>query len=155
MPEDAIPEQRANEDGSLIMDRAAANYILDRLHAAQNDLYGGGPSAALEEILTPGVEWTVPGRNAIAGHYRGLQEVLDYFRRRRDLADGTFRMMRRDVLVGDGDRVAALTDGVATIAGVERQWSTVGLYDIAGGQIAACRLLPLDASEFDAIWSAA
>ena len=72
---------------------------------------------------------------------------------RRDLAAGTFRLHRRDVLVGDGDRIAALTDGRATIAGAEHHWSTVGLYDVTGQQVAACWLLPLDPAAFDAIWT--
>jgi hypothetical protein len=63
-------------------------------------------------------------------------------------------MERHDVLVGDGDRLAALTDGTATIRGVEHRWSTVGLYDVIDDQIAACWLLPLDPRAFDAIWSA-
>jgi hypothetical protein len=58
-----------------------------------------------------------------------------------------------DVLVGEGDHVAALTDGSATIDGVERRWSTVGLYRIEGGRVAACWLLPLDPDAFDAIWT--
>jgi ketosteroid isomerase-like protein len=133
--------------------RAAAIDLLDRLHEAQNDFYGGGFGAALLEVLAPNVTWIVPGKSAIAGTYRGLEGVLAYMRRRRDLADRTFRMERRDVLVGEGDRVAALTDGVATIREVEYRWSTVGLYDVVDGRIAACRLLPLDQRAFDAIWS--
>lgn len=62
-------------------------------------------------------------------------------------------MHRRDVLVGDGDRLAALVDGSATIRGVDHRWSTVGLYDVADGRIAACWLLALDQVAFDAIWS--
>ena len=135
------------------MNRAKAIQLLDRLHAAQNEFYAGGSSAALEELLAPGITWTVPGENRIAGTYRGRAEVLDYMRARRELAERSFRMERRDVLVGDGDRVAALTDGVATIRGRERRWSTVGLYELDGGQITACWLLPLDPVEFDSIWA--
>ena len=62
-------------------------------------------------------------------------------------------MHRRDVLVGEGRRIAALTDGSATIAGAERRWSTVGLYDVTEWQVRACWLLPLDQAAFDAIWS--
>ena len=97
--------------------------------------------------------WTVPGDNRIAGNYRGLEDVFDYFRRRRELADHTFQMTRRDVLVGDGDRVAALTDGFATIGDADHRWSTVGLYEVIDQRIAACWLLPLDQRAFDAIWS--
>ena len=136
------------------MIRDTALGVLDRLHKAQNEFYAGGSGAALEQLLAPNITWTVPGDNRIAGTYGGLDEVFGYFRRRRDLADHTFQMERRDVLVGDGDRVAALTDGFATIRNVDHRWSTVGLYDVIGRQIAACWLLPLDQRAFDAIWSA-
>jgi ketosteroid isomerase-like protein len=135
------------------MNRDTAIALLDRLHAAQNEFYAGGSAAALQPLLAANITWTVPGDNRIAGTYRGLEEVLDYFRRRRDLADRTFRMERRDVLVGDGDRVAALTDACATIRDVEHRWSTAGLYDVVDQRIAACWLLPLDRRSFDAIWS--
>jgi hypothetical protein len=79
--------------------------------------------------------------------------VLDYFRRRQDLAERTFQINRRDMLVGDGDRIAALNYGIATIGGVEHGWSTVGLYGAVDGQIAASWLLPLDQQSFDSIWS--
>jgi ketosteroid isomerase-like protein len=136
------------------MKRDTAIDLLDRLHTAQNEFYAGGSGAALEQLLAPNITWTVPGDNRIAGTYRGLEEVFGYFRRRRELADHTFQMQRRDVLVGDGHRIAALTDGVATIGGAEHRWSTVGLYELVGGRIAACWLLPLDQRAFDAIWSA-
>jgi ketosteroid isomerase-like protein len=136
------------------MNRDAAIRLLDRLHDAQNKFYAGGSGAALEQILAPDIIWTVPGENRIAGTYRGHEEVFSYFSRRRDLAGRTFQMKRRDVLVGEADRVAALTDGQATIGGVEHDWSTVGLYVVRDGQIAACWLLPLDQKAFDAIWSA-
>jgi ketosteroid isomerase-like protein len=136
------------------MDRDAAVDLLDRLHKAQNEFYADGSGAALKRLLAPNITWTVPGENRIAGTYRGVEGVFGYFRRRRDLAGRTFRMKRRDVLVGDGDRLAALTDGFATIRGVARRWSTVGLYHVMGRQIAACWLLPLDQRGFDAIWSA-
>jgi uncharacterized protein len=136
------------------MNRETAIDLLDRLHQAQNEFYAGGSGAALEQMLAPGIAWTVPGDNRIAGIHRGLEEVFGYFRRRRELADRTLRMQRRDVLVGDGDRVAAVTDGFATIRNVDHRWSTVGLYEVTDRQIAACWLLPLDQSAFDAIWSA-
>jgi ketosteroid isomerase-like protein len=135
------------------MNRDTALGLLDRLHKAQNDFYAGGSGAALQQLLAPDITWTVPGDNRIAGTYRGLKEVLGYFRRRRDLADHTFQMTRRDVLVGDGDRIAALTDGFATIRNVDHRWSTVGLYHVIDQHIAACWLLPLDQHAFDAIWA--
>jgi uncharacterized protein len=140
------------------VDRPAAIALLEHLHRAQNEFYAGGSADALAGLLTPGITWTVPGHSPLAGTYRGRPQVLGYFAMRRDLAARTFQITRRDVLVGDGDRFAALTDGRATIAGAEHHWSTVGLYDAAGPQdqvvqVAACWLLPLDQAAFDAIWT--
>jgi ketosteroid isomerase-like protein len=135
------------------VDRAHAEAVLARLHAAQASFYAGEDSAAVREVLTDDIAWHVPGENAIAGDYHGVDAVLDYFTRRRDLADRSFRMHPRDILVGSGDTVAALTDGTATIGGVDHAWSTVGLYRLDGDRIAECWLLPLDARTFDAIWS--
>ena len=136
------------------MDRARAIALLDELHEAQNEFYAGGEGAPLRQLLTPDITWIVPGANHIAGRYRGVDAVFDYFRRRREFANGTFRMHRRDILVGEGDRLAALTDGTATIAGRQRCWSTVGLYDtVDERRIAGCWLLPFDQREFDSIWS--
>ena len=58
-----------------------------------------------------------------------------------------------DLLTGDGDRVAVLTDGVATLGGREERWSTVGLYRLRAELVAGCWLLPLDPAAFDRIWS--
>jgi ketosteroid isomerase-like protein len=126
------------------MNRDTAIGLPGRLHKAQNEFDAGGSGAALQQLLAPNITWTVPGDNRIAGTYRGLKEVLDYFRRRRDLADHTFQMKQRDVLVGDEDRFAALTDSFATIRNVDHRWSTVGLYEVIDQHITACWLLPLD-----------
>ena len=99
------------------MDREEARGILARLHEAQGAFYAGGPEEPLRALLTEDIAWTVPGSNAIAGEYRGIDAVMAYFRRRRDLAARTFRMHPGDLLVGDGDRVAVLTDGTAVIGG--------------------------------------
>jgi ketosteroid isomerase-like protein len=133
--------------------RAEAERVLAHLHDAQRAFYAGGPAEPLHAVLTDDILWVVPGTNAIAGEYRGLDAVIDYFTRRRELADHSFRMHPGELLVGDGDHVAALTDGTATIDGVEHRWSTVGLYRLREGRVAACWLLPLDAAAFDAIWS--
>ena len=102
--------------------------------------------------MTDDVVWHVPGRNAIAGEYRGIDEVVAYFQRRRDIAGRTLRLHPGELLVGAGDHLAMLTDGTAVIAGIECRWSTVGLYLVRDDQIAACWLLPLEPEAFDEIW---
>jgi ketosteroid isomerase-like protein len=135
------------------MDRDHAVRVLGRLHEAQGAFYAGGDGAALHDLLTDDIAWHVPGDNAIAGVYIGRDAVMAYFARRRDLASRTFRMHPGEVLVGDRDHVAVLTDGTATIAGRPRRWSTIGLYRLRGDRVAACWLLPLDQAGFDAVWA--
>lgn len=136
------------------VDRRRAVEIVDRFHAAQSAFYVGGDTDAVRALLTEDVAWHVPGRDAIAGDYRGTDAVLAYCTRRGELAGRTFRMHPGDVLVGDGDDVAVVTDGTVVRGGVERRWSMVGLCRIRGERMAACWLLPLDADAFDAFWAA-
>jgi hypothetical protein len=134
------------------IDRDRAKRFIEALHSAQEELYGGGGEDPVRRLLDPAIVWHVPGASPIAGRHEGVDAVLDYMRRRRDIAGRTFRMHRRDLLVGDGDHLAALTDGTAEIGGRERTWSTVGLYRLSGDRLAECHLIPFDLAEFDEIW---
>lgn len=136
--------------GACGMDHAHALSVLRALHDAQNAMYSGGGADAVRALLTEEIEWHVPGENAIAGDYHGIDEVIDYFCRRRALASNTLRLHPGEILVGAA-HVAILTDGTATLDGVEHRWSTVGLYRLRGQQIAACWLLPLDQHAFDCV----
>jgi len=134
------------------MDRDRALSVLQALHDAQNAMYSGGEVNAVRALLTDEIEWHVPGENAIAGDYHGIDEVVDYFHRRRALASNTLRLHPGEILVGD-THVAVLTDGSAIFDGIEHRWSTTGLYRLSGEQIAACWLLPLDQHAFDRAWT--
>ncbi len=136
------------------MDRASAESILQNLHAAQNAMYAGGDLDAVRALLADDVAWHVPGRNSIAGVYRGVDQVLAYFRRRRALAANSMRLHPGEIMVGERDHIAVLTEGTATVGGIEHRWGTVGLYRIRDALIAACWLLPLDPVVFDRVWSA-
>lgn len=130
---------------------ADAETLLDALHRAQAALYGSGNTAGVERLLDPEIVWRIPGDNLIAGTYQGVEEVIGYMLRRREIANGTFRMHRREVLAGPS-HFAALTDGTAERHGVSYQWSTVGLYRARNGRILECALIPLDPAAFDAAW---
>ena len=118
-----------------------ARETVSRLHAVQRDFSAAAPTID-SELLAQDIVWSVPGRHRIAGRYEGIEQVMAYFGRRREIASRTFVMRASEILVGEGDHVAALTEGRATLGGVERQWWTVGLYRIRDGLIAACWLLP-------------
>jgi ketosteroid isomerase-like protein len=108
---------------------------------------------ALAEVFAEDVVWHVPGRNSIAGEYRGIDEVMEYIRRRRELADdGTFEITVHDVLANDEHGLVIAT-GRATRGGKAVQWRAHGLYRFRDGRIAECWVLPENQYEFDKIWS--
>jgi ketosteroid isomerase-like protein len=135
------------------VNREHALQLLARLHTAQNAFYSGGEEGELRTLLTPDIAWHVPGRNLIAGTYRGHDQVIAYYTRRRDLAGNTFQITNRDVLAGHSNTIAAIADGTATVDGTTHRWTAVGLYTIIDNQVAECWLLPTEPDLFDRIWS--
>ncbi len=126
--------------------------IVERFCAVQRRFYAGEDVAAdLRGLLAEDVVWHVPGRSAIAGEYRGLEQVLRYFSVRRELADKSFRIASRGVLA-DANRVVHFADGEASLGGELRRWRTVGIFNIRDGLISECWLLPFDQYQFDEIW---
>jgi ketosteroid isomerase-like protein len=127
--------------------------LIHDFYEAQGRFYAGETdSASVAALMTEDIAWHVPGRNAIAGDYRGREAVLDYFARRRDFARGSFRVRIRHTLADD-ELVVQLAGGRAEIGGETREWETAGVYRIRDGRIAECWLLPFDQLQFDEIWS--
>jgi ketosteroid isomerase-like protein len=107
---------------------------------------------ALSELLSEGIIWHVPGLSAIAGVYRGRDQVMEYVRRRRELADDTFEISVEDVLANDRHGLV-IASGKASREGKQLEWRAHGLYRFEGGRIAECWVLPEDQDVFDAAWS--
>jgi RNA 2',3'-cyclic 3'-phosphodiesterase len=127
--------------------------VVRRFHASQAAFYGGAvDDRALREVLTEDVVWHVPGASAIAGTHRGLDAVLAYLGRRRDMTDATFRVEVHGMAIIDG-RVVQLAGGRAMRDGAEVTWETVGVFRVFQGRIAECWLIPFDQAAFDRIWS--
>jgi ketosteroid isomerase-like protein len=127
--------------------------VVSRFLACQREMYAGGPTEALEEMLAPDVIWHVPGRSPIAGDHRGRRAVLDYFAQRRARAGGAIEITKH-AQVTHGDTLVQLADGRATLAGHEQSWRTAGVYRVAGGRIAEAWLVPVDSEAFDLAWGA-
>ena len=129
---------------------ANASLIRD-FHDALSRFYAGDDIEPVGAMLTDDVVWHVPGRSQIAGDHIGRDEVLDYFRARREMGRGIFEVDVVDVLAND-------SRGVLLARGFERgvpvaAWETVGIFAIEDGKIGECRLLPFDQYSFDELWS--
>jgi hypothetical protein len=128
--------------------------LVAELHRRQGEMYAGGPVDPVVELLAEDVVWHVPGRSPIAGEHRGTAAVVEYFERRRRLADETMRMHPGEV-ISEGDSVAQFVTGTAVLGGESVSWQTIGGYrlDAEHRRIQEVWLVPLDADLFDRIWS--
>jgi ketosteroid isomerase-like protein len=126
--------------------------LIRDFHDRQNRFYAGDNQDPVGAMLTEDVTWHVPGHSAIAGDYRGRDEVLRYFARRRKLSNATFRINVRGVLADD-ERTVILAGGEIEHDGETSAWGTVAIFRFAEDKIAECWVVPYDQDAFDEIWS--
>ena len=128
--------------------------LVAELHRRQAEMYAGGAVDPVVELLAEDVVWHVPGRSPLAGDHRGTAAVVEYFEKRRRLADATMRMHPGKV-ISEGDAVAQFVTGTAVLGGESVSWQTIGAYRVDAEQrrIQEVWLVPLDAGLFDRIWS--
>jgi uncharacterized protein len=135
-----------------VSDRHPDAELILEFHERQNRFYAGDEQGPVGAMLTDDVTWHVPGHSSIGGDYRGRDEVLRHFARRRELANGTFRIDVRGVLADD-QRTVILAGGEVERDGKTSAWGTVGIFRVADGAIAECWVVPYDQEVFDRIWS--
>ena len=128
--------------------------LVEELHRRQGEMYAGGSIDAVIELLAEDIVWHVPGKSPIAGDHRGIAQVIDYFERRRRLANATMRMHPGEV-ISEGDTVAQFVEGTAVLGGEQVSWRTIGIYrvDLEHRWIREVWLVPLNGELFDRIWS--
>ena len=140
------------QDAPMIENFSSNADLVAELHRRQAEMYAGGQVKPVTELLAEDIVWHVPGRSPIAGEHRGVDAVVEYFAKRRDLAGASMRMHPREVLA-DEEAVVQLVDGTGRIEDREVRWRTVGVYRVDGGRIQEAWLVPLDLDQFDRIWS--
>lgn len=142
------------EDATAELEAAGAAGVVERLHAAWHGLEAGVEQTGeeLAELIAADAVWHVPGTSPIAGTYRGPAGVLGYLAGRRARA-GSALEVHSGGLLADGRHAVHLTTGSAYRDGFTYRWDTAGIYRVAGDQIVAAWLIPLDQPAFDRIWS--
>jgi len=141
------------EDFRLPSDFPSVELVAE-LHRRQGEMYAGGSVASVVELLAGDIVWHIPGRSPIAGDHRGVDQVIAYFERRRQLANSTMQMCPGE-LIATGDAVAQFVEGCATLNGQQVSWQTLGVYRVNHEHrwIQEVWLVPLDGELFDRIWS--
>lgn len=126
--------------------------LIEELHRRQGAMYAGGAIEPVIELLAPQIVWHVPGQSPIAGEHRGLDAVVAYFERRRELARQRMRLEPGPIIAQRGV-VVQLIDGSLRAGVKELRWSTVGVYRVAERRVSEVWLLALDLDAFERIWN--
>lgn len=107
---------------------------------------------ALRGLFAEDAVWTVPGRGAMAGVYRGREEIFRFLARLPRETSGTYGSELVDVLASDG-RAAALYRARGERHGRTLELEQVLLFRIEDGLVREVLALPSDPEAFEAFWA--
>jgi ketosteroid isomerase-like protein len=71
--------------------------------------FSAGDQETLRRVIAVDAVWHVPGRNPLAGSYKGIEEILGFFGKTVALTEGTFATDVHDVAGNDEHVFAAYT----------------------------------------------
>jgi uncharacterized protein len=97
--------------------------------------------------------WHVPGSNAMAGDYRGRDEIVTFLRRTAELTGGTYRVELLWVVADDEHTVAVYRARGQREAGRRLDIEQALLIELRDRLWARVRAQPLDQTAFDAFWA--
>ena len=115
------------------------------------DAFARKQGFALRGLFGEDAVWTVPGRGAMAGTYRGRDEIFRFLARLPKETDGTYSSRLIDVLASD-DRAAALYRASGERRGRQLDLDQVLLFTIADGVVTEVVALPSDPDAFEEFW---
>ena len=107
---------------------------------------------ALRRLFAPDAVWTVPGAGAMAGAYRGREEILRFLARLPKETDGTYRSELVDVLSSPA-RAAALYRASGERRGRRLDLDQVLLLGFSDGLVGEVLALPSDPAAFEEFWA--
>jgi len=116
------------------------------------DAYGSGDVAVLNELFADDIEWHIAGRSAIAGDYKGRDQVFAFFGKLMELSGGTSKIEVHDILANDEHGVALVT-GTATRDGKSFSGLDVHTFHLRNGQVVEFWDSPVDQYAADEFWS--
>ena len=114
--------------------------------------FRAGDPEGLLELFAPDSVWHVPGKNAMAGDYRGLDEILAFLRRTRELTDGTYQVELLWV-VADDEHVVPLYRARGRRGERTLDIEQALFIRVEDGQWVDVRAQPLDQAAFDVFWT--
>jgi ketosteroid isomerase-like protein len=107
--------------------------------------------SAVEALIHPDLEYTIPGDSPIACHTRGVAAHLSALRRARELSLGTLRLDPQAV-AAEGDFLFVWGRISARRPGKSLDSEHCVMYRFSEGKVVEGRTLPVDLYRFDEFW---
>lgn len=128
--------------------RAANEAVVRRIF----DAFARKQGFALRDLFAADAVWTVPGDGAMAGVYRGREEIFRFLARLPKETDGTYASRLVDVLAS-ASRAAALYRASGERRGRRLDLDQVLLFLLEDGLVREVLALPSDPAAFDSFWA--
>jgi hypothetical protein len=116
------------------------------------DAFARKQAFALRDLFAPDAVWTVPGDGAMAGVYRGREQIFRFLARLPKETAGTYRSRLVDVLASD-ERAAAVYRASGERHGRTLDLDQVLLFRLEGGLVRDVLALPSDPAAFEEFWA--
>jgi uncharacterized protein len=117
------------------------------------DRFVQGDVAGLVGLFADDAVWHVPGTSAMAGDYRGRDEIGAFLRRTAELTGGTYRVELLWVVADDEHTVAVYRARGERDDGRSLDIEQALLIELRKGLWSDIRAQPLDQAAFDAFWA--
>jgi hypothetical protein len=116
------------------------------------DAFARKQAFALRDLFAPDAVWTVPGDGAMAGVYRGREQIFRFLARLPKETAGTYTSRLVDVLASD-ERAAAVYRASGERHGRTLDLDQVLLFRLEGGLVRDVLALPSDPAAFEEFWA--
>ena len=116
------------------------------------DAFARKQGFALRDLFAADAVWTVPGGGAMAGVYRGRDEIFRFLARLPRETGGTYASRLVDVLASD-ERAAALYRASGERDGRRLDLDQVLLFRLGDGVVREVLALPSDPAAFEEFWA--
>ena len=112
-----------------------------------------GDAATLQQLFTKDCVLHLPGDHPLAGEHKGVDAVLDTYRRMREETDGTLRWEPQHVFIDGRGHVMGVRRFIADRRG--RHFDAIGgaICTVVGDRIASVEMFEEDPDRFSQFWS--
>jgi ketosteroid isomerase-like protein len=115
--------------------------------------FGRGDLEAIRDQFSPDIVWHIGGRSPLAGDYKGIDAVFEFFGRVFTETGGTLKNEIHDVLVSDDHTVVLLTQTAERNGKKLSSTSAQIVHNDGENRIKESWFLPTDPYAVDEFWS--